>query len=226
MTHDSGDDTLINFDDTLFGIRDGVTYTHLRLICKYVEDLGYELKTVEKGESLEEVQEKLRTEGARAYLKQMRLQEDISPKAPPRNAMQFVSERLARLGPTGELTIVDPYLFPNSLKSHEIPEYTKLLSGLIASAVASAATVTCVVKEKNGDVIDALNAELVARGLEVSVTIKQTDNFHDRFWIADRSKGVVVGTSLRGLGKRIFFIDALSASDVGSVVQELVGLGV
>lgn len=226
MTQDSADETLLNFDDTLFGIRDGVKYEDLRTIYKHIENLGYELKTLNRGYSLEEVQEKLLTEGPSAFLRLTRLQEDILPKAPPKKAWQSVAERLALLGPAKDLTIVDPFLFSETMKAHQIPQYSQQLAALIGPILTSNASITCVVDKLNKDVLRATEAQLALSRPDVSISAKQTNHFHDRFWIADRSKGVVVGTSLTGIGKRVCFIDALSATDVGSVVDELGGLGI
>lgn len=226
MTQDSADETRLNFDDTLFGIRDGVKYEDLSTIYKHIENLGYELKTLNRGYSLEEVQEKLLTEGPSAFLRLTRLQEDILPKAPPKKAWQSVAERLALLGPAKDLTIVDPFLFSETMNAHQIPQYSQQLAALIGPIVTSNASITCVVDKLNKDVLRATEAQLALSRPNVSISAKQTNHFHDRFWIADRSKGVVVGTSLTGIGKRVFFIDALSAADVVSVVDELGGLGI
>lgn len=225
MTQDSADDTILNFDATLFGIRDGIRYTHLTRIREFIESFGYEMKMLDRGYSLEEVQEKLLTVGPSAFLRLMRLQEDILPKAPSKAAWQSVAERLAILGPATELTIVDPFLFSETIKAQQITQYSQQLAALIDSIVTSEASVTCVVDRLNEDVFQATKAVLALSKPDVSISVKQSRHFHDRFWIADRSKGVVVGTSLTGIGKRVFFIDALSTADVGSVVEELDGVG-
>lgn len=48
----------------------------------------------------------------------------------------------------------------------------------------------------------------------------ESNDFHDRFWIADRARGLVIGTSLNKIGSRIFFVDQLSGSDVKAVLAE------
>lgn len=55
---------------------------------------------------------------------------------------------------------------------------------------------------------------------------RRSDDFHDRFWIADRARGVVVGASLDGLGSKLFFIDELKRSDASSIMEELAILDV
>ncbi|PYG98307.1 hypothetical protein CVV67_21710 [Arthrobacter stackebrandtii] len=225
MTHDPVDDTVLNFDDTLFGIRPNPSYRDLMRIDKFVEDLGYRMPMLDRGYSLEEVKEKLRTEGPSAFLNLMWVQEDISPKAPPNEAWMFVAKRLAKLGPSNDLIIIDPYLFPKT-PSLGVEGYAKYLAELISPVLTPVATVTSVVnKVTSEDVMKAVQAELAVLKPGVSWSVKKTEHFHDRFWITDRSKGVVVGASLNGLGSRVFFIDALKAADVGSVVGELRALG-
>jgi hypothetical protein len=48
-----------------------------------------------------------------------------------------------------------------------------------------------------------------------------SEKFHDRFWLADGARGLVVGTSLNGLGKRYALVDFMQPSDVRDVVQAL-----
>lgn len=46
-------------------------------------------------------------------------------------------------------------------------------------------------------------------------------NFHDRFWIADRERGLIIGSSLNKIGSKIFLIDRLSEADVAAIVAEI-----
>ncbi len=195
-------------------------------INSLAEELGYRMPMLDKGYSLEQVQDKLRAEGPSAFLRIMRLQEDISPKASPKTAQEFVAERLNRIGPTSDLIIVDPYLFPQT-PSLGIKAYAKYVAQLIAPLLTPKAVVTCVVNKQTGtQVVEAVRQELGLLKPGMTLSLIQTEDFHDRFWIANRSEGVVVGASLNNLGKRIFFIDSLTASDVGSVMDELAAIGI
>jgi len=51
------------------------------------------------------------------------------------------------------------------------------------------------------------------------ISTKYSDVFHDRFWIADEVRGVFVGTSLNGIGRRYAIIDYLQQRDVVDIVQ-------
>lgn len=54
----------------------------------------------------------------------------------------------------------------------------------------------------------------------IKITEIITDEFHDRFWIdVDNSKGIVMGTSLNGIGKKIALIDHLKSGDVREIIK-------
>ena len=48
-----------------------------------------------------------------------------------------------------------------------------------------------------------------------------TDTVHDRVWIADRKRGLVVGTSFNGLGSRAAFLLPLPDPDLVAVLEYL-----
>ena len=52
----------------------------------------------------------------------------------------------------------------------------------------------------------------------LAVTVRYTNTFHDRFWIADQTKGVFCGTSLNGIGIRYSLADYLKEEDVQEIV--------
>lgn len=226
MTNDFADDAVFNFDDVLFEIRPNLRYSDLIRINHFVGEMGYEMPMVDRGYSIGEIKEKLRAEGPSAFLNQTWVREDISPKAPVKEAWKFVAERLAKLGPSNDLIIVDPYLFPKK-PSLGVEGYAKYVAELISPILSPASTVKCVVnKSTDLGVLEAVRTELAVRQPDVQMLVTKTELFHDRFWITDRAKGVVVGASLNGLGSRVFFIDTLTSRDVESVVKELEGLGV
>ena len=76
-----------------------------------------------------------------------------------------------------------------------------------------------------------MKAEVASRlgALTPSITLQHSicNRYHDRFWITStRSEGLVVGTSLNGLGKRYALVDKLAADDVHSIVSSLSQEGV
>jgi hypothetical protein len=221
MSGEDLEDSIMDYAEARFEIRPYPTYSHLMRINNLVNELGYRFPFSMKQYSLEDVQEKLRAEGPQAFLRYVRLQEDISPKAPLKGAAAFVAERLARLAPTSDLVIIDPYLFPPRPKLGEI-EYAAFLAGLVAPILEPGATVKCVVNgSSNAQIEEGVRARLGELVSGVTMEIHRSDDFHDRFWIADRTRGVVVGASLNGLGSKLFLVDELKTSDVTAIVEAL-----
>ena len=56
---------------------------------------------------------------------------------------------------------------------------------------------------------------------KVSVKIKTTREFHDRFWIVDEKKGLFIGTSLNGLGRKYALTDFINDEDIADIVEKL-----
>lgn len=54
-----------------------------------------------------------------------------------------------------------------------------------------------------------------------TVLYADTPDFHDRFWLIDGKRGVVVGTSLNGIGNRTFLIAPLIQDDVIDIMSKL-----
>lgn len=214
MCADSLDDVPIRMGPLV--IDPDLTYGHLLEINKFVEGLGYTMRESSKEYSLSEVKEKLQTEGPSAFLSIAWLQEDISPKAPLPSARLFVQERFAKLAPAQELIITDPYLFAGN------EEYARWLAQLMASVLTEDGSVTCVVNSAiSQEARSATEKELLQLMPNVSLNVIGSSDFHDRFWIADRDRGVIVGASLNGIGRKIFFMDSLPYADVQEVAREV-----
>jgi hypothetical protein len=68
-----------------------------------------------------------------------------------------------------------------------------------------------------GALVDRTAVHAVLSRLVPTIMIKtvETEEFHDRFWIdPDAHKGLVMGTSLNGVTKKIALIDHLGREDV------------
>ena len=198
------------------------TYEDLFTLDHQARALGYSLRLVNRGRTLGEIQDTLRTVGPSAFLRQVLVAEDISPKAPPLEAARFISARLARLEPQAELLITDPYMLTKT-REKDAEQYAQDAHALIAPLLSSAVMLRLVVSEANTSeaVRDALLEKLRSGNPELRVDVVESDDFHDRFWIADRARGIVMGTSLNRIGRRIFLIDALSDTDVKAVLDEV-----
>lgn len=187
-----------------------------------VGQLGYNLLDLELGHTLEEIQTTLRTAGPSAFLRQMRISEDISRKAPPRQARDLVRARVCGLKPQREMLIVDPYLM-TSRRTSDADAYAREVLEVVAPLVEDVEELRLVVSGRNTGqpVRTALTGQLRDAHPQLAVDVVETEDFHDRFWIADGQRGLVMGTSLNGIGRRIFLIDDLSSTDVKDVLAEV-----
>lgn len=125
-------------------------------------------------------------------------------------ANKFV-EYLKNIGAeNGDLLIIDPYFFPKN--SHS--EYIDLVTDILNKT--SPKSITVITDKKNYDekVFHAVNNKLFT-----DISLNFSEEWHDRFWIANRTKGFVVGTSFNGVGKKISLIAYLDQDDVKEIVN-------
>lgn len=218
---DAGDEVYVRDDHNAYGFVPNLTYSDLMRIASFAETLGYDTKIRDLGYTLEEVQKRLREDGPSAFLRLKRIQEDVSPKAPAKQAIQYVAERLDRLAPQDELLITDPYLFSSSARK-DIEAYSQSVADLIAPLLANSAKLIAIVDKdaSHREVRDAVLDRLAAACDVTDIRVVESKDFHDRFWIADRCRGVIMGTSLYKIGRKIFFMDTLSESDIAAVLAE------
>jgi len=128
---------------------------------------------------------------------------------------------MRRLSPTENLLINDPFLFTSGRKQ-DSEDYADAVVNMITPALTAGLSITAIVSPAQNDdtVRTAVLDELHAQGSDLSISVVESHDFHDRFWIADRARGFVSGSSLNKIGSRIFFVDELSESDVRDVVAE------
>ena len=114
-----------------------------------------------------------------------------------------------------ELIITDPYLFKESKNKKEDDEYCNILAKIMKAKAKSIRVITNY-RNYNNDIHKKIENKLTQ-----DIKIIWNDDFHDRFWIADRKKGFYTGTSINGLGKRITLINLLSKDEVKIIIDEL-----
>lgn len=199
-----------------------LTHEDALVLVNQAERLGYRMLFRRADYSLEEVQARLVNSGASAFLNLTWLQEDISPKEPPPTAEQRMADRLRKLAPVTDLTITDPYLFTRS-RVKDAAVYAASVGAMISPALSEGLKITAIVDPSQNDptVRAAVESELHSCGLVQAISVVESSVFHDRFWIADRARGLVIGTSLNKIGNRIFFVDELSGADVAAVLSEI-----
>lgn len=199
-----------------------LTHTDALALSNQVERLGYRMLFRRADFSMEQVQAELVEKGPSYFLNMTMLQEDISPKEPPPTAEKRMAARVQKLAPATELIITDPYLFTKARRND--PEvYAASVAKILAPALTAGLHIIAVVCP-DGDhlpVRQAVEAELRKLESDLRLSVIQSHDFHDRFWIADGSRGLIVGTSLNKIGGKIFFVDELSEADLRDVMEEV-----
>jgi len=143
--------------------------------------------------------------------------EDVtSPSMSINDIENVIGKFLASLNGAKRLVVIDPYFYSKSSTIDVAIVFKNLLSG-ISGALEEVMFVT------NGKKADAkADIHAVISALDTSIQIRDftTDEFHDRYWIdPDNNTGIVMGTSLNGLGKKIALVDKLSEDDVVEIVR-------
>lgn len=174
------------------------------------------------GYSVEQLQQQLVDRGPGSFRKMVWLQEDISPIAPAATAEPRMAARMRKLAPRTELIITDPYLFTGGRK-HDSQRYAASVARMLEPALTQGLRIKALVGAtgNNATVRSAVLDNLYARGQNLEIDVVEVEDFHDRFWIADRNRGLIFGASLNKIGSRIFFVDELSDADVKAVLAEV-----
>lgn len=146
--------------------------------------------------------------------------EDItSPSMSINDIEKVVAAFVAKLQGAKKLIIIDPYFFSKSSKT----DVAQLFSRLLSQASSNLEEICFIT---NGRKNEAKNDILSVIDQAITVHHVTTDEFHDRYWIdPDANKGIIMGTSLNGLGNKISLIDHIRADDVAEIVKLAKQLG-
>ncbi|MEZ5284987.1 MAG: hypothetical protein R2712_09300 [Vicinamibacterales bacterium] len=69
--------------------------------------------------------------------------------------------------------------------------------------------------------LDVLQHDLQERAPQCRLRHAATKRYHDRFWIADEERGLFVGTSLNGIGKRYCLVDYMAPHDASEISADI-----
>jgi hypothetical protein len=107
------------------------------------------------------------------------------------------------------LVVADPYFF--ACKNSQIDELKQVLKSVIDLSSARLQTVTVFSDPRHDQtlVVNWYRNEAGGR-----LRHHPTDRVHDRVWAKDGPEGILVGTSLMGLGRRLAFSLPLPATDL------------
>lgn len=130
---------------------------------------------------------------------------------------QVILGFISNLKGVKKLFIIDPYFYNASTDLDCVNLFEKMI-------MAISEKLESVIFFTNGQAANKKTAmHEVLKKVIPSIQIKDviTHQFHDRFWIdPDHKNGIVMGTSLNGIGKKIALVDNLSSNDV----KEIAGL--
>lgn len=183
---------------------------------------GYEMYQANSLYSFQdEIIEHILERGVMSFFTAGLLLEDTIARGTAPTAIESVIQKfLNKISIDQELIIVDPYFFattPNinypSFFCDIVKPYLPVIDDII---FVTNSTVSNTVK--NG-ILSGLHS--LKPGL--NIIHKTSHNYHDRYWISgNREKGIVMGTSLNGLGNKFALVDRLNVSDVRSIVADLI----
>ncbi|QSB10456.1 hypothetical protein JTI58_01695 [Lysinibacillus fusiformis] len=133
-------------------------------------------------------------------------------------ALKIISY-LKRPGETIEdLLIIDPYFFKQPNGAEKAEKYFELIKNILDEVKSK--KITIITDKKN--VTPSLKGR-IQNHIEAQLIVKYSDDWHDRFWVVDREKGILIGTSLNGLGNKISSIQELSKEDVADILSIIEG---
>jgi hypothetical protein len=148
-------------------------------------------------------------------------EELTTPRESPNAIQNLLIKFLNKIGVTQELIIIDPYFYyPNADAA-----YVDLIGNILrpfAGAISNIKIITAAHRRA----FSPTSKTLVDNGItniksSIVIEHKTSNTLHDRFWISnDRQKGILLGTSLNGLGKKYSVVDYLDDQDVVSIVNE------
>ena len=130
--------------------------------------------------------------------------------------LQFVE----KLNGVKDLFIIDPYFYSDD------PTCVALFGKMMSTLAEQLRSVTFFTNGNRASKRSAMHSALKTVAPKVLIEDVVTDEFHDRFWIdATNMSGIVMGTSLNGIGKKIALIDHLSkrdASEIAKLARQLI----
>lgn len=131
---------------------------------------------------------------------------------------RYINEKLNYNDSLGDMIIIDPYFFlTESSSRYDNIDYIDSLIWLLSTMNYDNLKIITSSKY-NRDVFEQIYSSFS------NIELIENNDFHDRFWISNYNdkrhiKGICVGTSLNGLGKRISLIAKLKKSDIREVMN-------
>lgn len=180
---------------------------------RYAQESGYLLDKIKQG-----IQEK----GITHFTNTIPLREHVLPdNTKLEEHLDLLRYMLRNIQASDELLIIDPYLFPSNPEA----DYISCLGKVFETAIGNISRLEIVtMPNRDANVETDFLRMVVTIKPGVTCRVKYTKAFHDRFWIADGTRGVFVGTSLNGIGKRYSIADYLREEDAKDIYERFVAI--
>lgn len=121
---------------------------------------------------------------------------------------------ISKLDGVKHLLIVDAFFYDDR------PDCLVLLEKIVRSISSKLEKVSLITQGKKASIRLAVHNVFSKVVANIQINDVVSDNFHDRYWIDfDSTKGVMVGTSLNGIGKKIAMIDYANSADSREIVH-------
>ena len=121
---------------------------------------------------------------------------------------------MSKLDGVKHLLIIDAFFYDDK------PECLLVLEKIVRSMSSKLEKVTLITHGKRVSMRPGMHNvfSTVVPGIQINDVV--TEDFHDRYWIdVENTKGVMVGTSLNGIGKKIAMIDHANVADTREIVR-------
>lgn len=146
--------------------------------------------------------------------------DDITTPSMQINDIERVFHKFVEhLKPINHLLIIDPYFFP---KIDDVDTVATKFIQLIAPIIKEIVKITIVSNGKNESSISTYIEHLKNANPKIQLENYVSQDFHDRFWLNPiAKKGIVVGTSINGIGNKVSLVDTLNSTDALHVIEEV-----
>lgn len=126
---------------------------------------------------------------------------------------------LSKLDGVKHLLIVDAFFY------NDDPDCLVLLEKIVRSISSNLEKVSLITSRKRIETKPAVHNVFLKVVPTIQIQHVISDDFHDRYWIDfDSTKGVMIGTSLNGIRKKIAMIDYANSLDSREIVRLASGL--
>jgi hypothetical protein len=159
----------------------------------------------------------IKEKGTTNILSKQLLTEEVLPDNTSKDVvLDTLRYKLNRINPQISLIIIDPYLFPKNNDA----DYESYFFDLFRDVLSICKELHIITrKDRNKPLELKIKTKITSDNPQISIDSKYTEIFHDRFWIADEARGLFVGTSLNGVGKRYAIVDYLDDRDTNEIVK-------